>query len=130
MAREDGSQPAGASRSALAPRYRIDRSQPLCGPFSYAGMHWVRGVAWSILGGSGPLDSGSNPDGPTPVDHSIRLPGAPWVRGISGVTFKRKIAATASLGRAWVSRWFDFSWVPMPWGGLRVSSASSYSDSA
>ena len=24
----------------------------------------VRGVAWSILGGSGPLDSGSNPDGP------------------------------------------------------------------
>src|SRR3989475_3663288 len=26
---------------------------------------WVRGVAWSILGGSGPLDSGSNPDGPT-----------------------------------------------------------------
>src|SRR3972149_3551979 len=27
---------------------------------------WVRGVAWSILGGSGPLDSGSNPDGPIP----------------------------------------------------------------
>ena len=24
----------------------------------------VRGVVWSILGGSGPLDSGSNPDGP------------------------------------------------------------------
>src|SRR5205823_9865344 len=46
----------------------------------YAGLHFarrlrVRGVAWSILGGSGPhdnfdgggrpLDSGSNPDGPT-----------------------------------------------------------------
>src|SRR3990172_11773112 len=26
---------------------------------------WVRGGVWSILGGSGPLDSGSNPDGPT-----------------------------------------------------------------
>src|SRR5467141_3517085 len=29
----------------------------------------VRGVAWSILGGSGPLDSGSNPDGPTLGHH-------------------------------------------------------------
>src|SRR5438094_9106357 len=30
----------------------------------FADPRWVRGVAWSILGGSGPLDSGSNPDGP------------------------------------------------------------------
>src|SRR3972149_4577938 len=30
----------------------------------FAAARWVRGVAWSILGGSGPLDSGSNPDGP------------------------------------------------------------------
>ena len=32
----------------------------------FADAIWVRGVAWSILGGSGPLDSGSNPDGPIP----------------------------------------------------------------
>src|SRR5437867_1750336 len=34
------------------------------GPVLTATPRWVRGVAWSILGGSGPLDSGSNPDGP------------------------------------------------------------------
>ena len=33
----------------------------------FADSRWVRGVAWSILGGSGPLDSGSNPDGPTAI---------------------------------------------------------------
>src|SRR2546427_4920618 len=38
---------------------------PYAGPVLTATPRWVRGVAWSILGGSGPLDSGSNPDGPT-----------------------------------------------------------------
>src|SRR5947209_1729349 len=37
---------------------------PYAGLILTATPRWVRGVAWSILGGSGPLDSGSNPDGP------------------------------------------------------------------
>src|SRR6266571_6242050 len=55
----------GVARFRFPPDRRAIRSQPLCRPFSYAASRWVRGVAWSILGGSGPLDSGSNPDGPT-----------------------------------------------------------------
>src|SRR5439155_19042187 len=38
----------------------------------------VRGVAWSILGGSGPLDSGSNPDGPISLEGSANsVPASP-----------------------------------------------------
>src|SRR2546427_5447855 len=47
----------------------------------------VRGVAWSILGGSGPLDSGSNPDGPTRergrVEASDSQTGFPSVGSVS-----------------------------------------------
>src|SRR5207244_3449874 len=52
----DGCSEAGPCRTRAAQR--------LCGPRSYCVSARVRGVAWSILGGSGPLDSGSNPDGP------------------------------------------------------------------
>src|SRR5437879_11720310 len=42
---------------------RLPRTTLIRGP-TFRESAWVRGVAWSILGGSGPLDSGSNPDGP------------------------------------------------------------------
>src|SRR2546421_11267831 len=45
-------------------RMRLPRTTLIRGP-TFREPSWVRGVAWSILGGSGPLDSGSNPDGPT-----------------------------------------------------------------
>src|SRR5436309_5821426 len=48
----------------------------------------VRGVAWSILGGSGPLDSGSNPDGPISV----------WRNALSGLALSR--ASGAALCRS------------------------------
>src|SRR5438309_3058972 len=44
-------------------RMRLPRTTLIRGP-TFREPSWVRGVAWSILGGSGPLDSGSNPDGP------------------------------------------------------------------
>src|SRR5713226_5516714 len=51
---------AKKTRDRTGCRTKLIPEPPLRGP------SWVRGVAWSILGGSGPLDSGSNPDGPTP----------------------------------------------------------------
>src|SRR5947207_11319289 len=67
----------------------------------FADSRWVRGVAWSILGGSGPLDSGSNPDGPILMES--------WGR-ISAVTLSRgtKISRSFEIARdPWFlsSRW-------------------------
>src|SRR5438093_7564748 len=47
----------------------------------FADSRWVRGVAWSILGGSGPLDSGSNPDGPIPTHTDCGLKVGPLLHG-------------------------------------------------
>src|SRR5437867_2406158 len=62
----------------------------------------VRGVAWSILGGSGPLDSGSNPDGPIHVAmnrgmrRTVRRIGA--TSTLSGVDGNVAHHAPASIG--------------------------------
>src|SRR3989454_7344557 len=65
----------------------------------------VRGVAWSILGGSGPLDSGSNPDGPIhQVSRRSLVPfeSTPSVRNESRYPTYRSpnIGATSTLGGA------------------------------
>src|SRR3989442_9007480 len=55
----------GASRIAAWFADGRNPQNPYTRPKLTASPRRVRGVAWSILGGSGPLDSGSNPDGPT-----------------------------------------------------------------
>src|SRR3989441_7038851 len=54
----------GASRIAAGIADEGHPQNPYTRPKLTASPRRVRGVAWSILGGSGPLDSGSNPDGP------------------------------------------------------------------
>ena len=67
---------------------------PYAGLILTATPRWVRGVAWSILGGSGPLDSGSNPDGPI------------FMEGRS-TDFRKKVSTPVPLGRASWARPFS-----------------------
>jgi len=79
----------GASRIAAWFADEGHPQNPYTRPKLTASPRRVRGVAWSILGGSGPLDSGSNPDGPTynPVRNlflpSRRIPSA-WFGSLRG----------------------------------------------